>query len=84
MRLGNCRFQRIANEGETAASLVTEALIKALKLQLLVVILPEKSPLYGRPFQLFHLVPLALWEDQSLLFQTGLREVIFFMTEDIN
>ena len=58
MTLGNCHFQTFANEGETAAKLVTEALIKVLKLQLLVVILPEKSSLYGRSFELFHQVPL--------------------------
>ena len=50
MSLGSCHFQKIANGKETAANLVTEALIKALKLQLLVVILPKKSPLYGRYF----------------------------------
>ena len=59
MRLGNCHFQRTANEGETAANLVTEALTEALKLQLLAVILPEKSPLYGRYFWIFHQEPLA-------------------------
>ena len=50
MSLGNCHFQKIANGKETAANLVTEALIKEPKLQLLVVILPKKSPLYGRYF----------------------------------
>ena len=50
MSLGNCHFERIANEGETAANIVTEALGEALSLQLLVVILPEKSPLYGKYF----------------------------------
>ena len=84
MRFGNCHFQIIANEGESAASLVTETLIKALKLQLLVVVLPEKSPFYGRSFELFHLLSLASWLNQSLLFQTGLREVSFFMTGNIN
>ena len=61
MRLGDCHFQRIASEGETAANLVTEALIKARKLQLLVVILPKKSLLYGRSFELFHQAHLTWW-----------------------
>lgn len=100
MRLGNCHFQRTANEGETAANLVTEALVKVLKLQLLVVILPEKSLLYGRSFELFikclylsrriidHVMQLftlsTLYENQSGVFQTRLGEVIFFITENIN
>ena len=50
LRFGRCDFQRVANEGQTAASLITEALTEALQLQLLVVILPDKSPLYGRYF----------------------------------
>ena len=46
--LGECHFQRLADEKQTASHLVTEALMKAPKLQLLVVILPGKTPLYGR------------------------------------
>ena len=46
--LGECHFQRLADEKQIASRLVTEALIKAPKLQLLVVILPGKTPLYGR------------------------------------
>ena len=61
INLGKCQFQRIASEGEKAANLVTEALRKALKLQLLVVILPKKSSFYGRSFQLFHQIPLVWW-----------------------
>ena len=51
--LGECHFQRIADRGETATRLVTEALMKAPRLQLLVVILPGKTPLYGRLFCTF-------------------------------
>ena len=46
--LGECHFQCIADERQTASCLVTEALMKAPKLQLLMVILPGKTPLYGR------------------------------------
>ena len=46
--LGECHFQRLADGREAATHLVTEALMKAPKLQLLVVILPGKTPLYGR------------------------------------
>ena len=46
--LGECHFQRIADGRETATRLVTEALMKAPSLQLLVVILPGKTPVYGR------------------------------------
>ena len=46
--LGKCHFQRIAGGSETATRLVTVALMKAPKLQILVVILPGKTPLYGR------------------------------------
>ena len=46
--LGKCHFQRIADGSETATRLVTEVLMKAPKLQILVVILPGKTPLYGR------------------------------------
>ena len=46
--LRKCHFQRIADGSKTATRLVTEALMKAPKLQLLVVIFPGKRPLYGR------------------------------------
>ena len=46
--LGKCHFHRIADGSETATRLVTEALMKAPKLQILVDILPGKTPLYGR------------------------------------
>ena len=48
--LGKCHFHRIADGSETATRLVTEALMKAPKLQILVDILPGKTPLYGRLF----------------------------------
>ena len=49
MNLDDCHFQRIASKEEKAADLVTEALkLTALKLQLLVVILPGKLTFYGR------------------------------------
>ena len=50
IRIGKCHFEKIANEGEHAAYLVTEALMKAPNLQLLIVILPGKTPFYGRYF----------------------------------
>ena len=48
IQLGNCCFQRFASEREPALNLVTEALRNAPTLQLLVVILPGKTPLYGK------------------------------------
>ena len=50
VRLGDCHFQRFANEREHAGNLVTEALTEAPTLKLLVVILPGKTPLYGKYF----------------------------------
>ena len=59
IRLGDCQYQRFAIEGEHAVNLVTEALTRAPTLQLLVVILPGKTPFYGKHFELFHLAPLT-------------------------
>ena len=51
--LGDCHFQRFANDREPAGNLVTEALKNAPTLKLLVVILPGKTPLYGKYFKTF-------------------------------
>ena len=48
--LGDCHFQRFANDREPAGNLVTEALKNVPTLKLLVVILPGKTPLYGKYF----------------------------------
>ena len=53
IKLGDCHFQRFANERESTSNLVAEALMKASRLQLLVVILPGKTPFYGRYYLTF-------------------------------
>lgn len=50
IKFGDCHFQGITNEREPAANLITEALMIAPKLQLLVVILPGKTPFYCKYF----------------------------------
>ena len=53
--LGDCQFQRFANERESTSNLAAEALMKASRLQLLVVILPGKTPFDGRFYGRYYL-----------------------------
>ena len=48
--IGNCSFEKTANHRDTAAQVITDALGEVSSLQLLVVVLPEKTQFYGTFF----------------------------------
>ena len=68
MALGDCHFQRIATKRECAVNLVTEGLMKAPTLQLLVVILQGKTPFYGRYFLTFLSRTFEVYDHVTWLF----------------